>query len=524
MRWVIFFLIFVAGVCQATEVFVSPTGDDGTGDGSRGNPYKTAKTQWAALSDGDILTCLAGTYDEVTQGSAANMTSLDPGAGIDNTTFRGDPLATAATVIFECTESTGPFISFNEDGTTLDGFTVKNHDLNQEAVFISGDDATVNNVIFDGCLNQQFNYDLEFSTVKGGTITNCSFINNGSNDYFDIRLRGDGTSDLDIFYLANNQHNSPADMIPGGADTVGIAGGINALNVDSLLIEGCVGWNSGGDETGLNHDFIRFDECDRAKVKRCRFYRNRKTAAGEIYVDGSVTNTHRMNDCDFIALAADANCDTMLVTECVVKGAGHGFNGPTTGDDMDLLTISYCVFDSTWDDGIFIPGTTNGATIKYNVLGDNGDNGIDVQGDNVTVTNNTVVRAWSSPILVQAAATTVAISRNIVYDRRDPASLVLVTETTGATSITWTENVYHDPDGSGVYSDQGSSRSFPEWQAQSNDVGGAEKDPKLWRPMHDPGGYIPPFRGYYSIYMGALRSMRWTTRRDWPGAYAPWER
>ena len=52
-----------AGVAAAATIYVSPTGNDETGDGSRGNPYASpAKGVSSASRDGDEVVLLKGTY------------------------------------------------------------------------------------------------------------------------------------------------------------------------------------------------------------------------------------------------------------------------------------------------------------------------------------------------------------------------------------------------------------------------------------------------------------------------------
>ena len=57
--------LFLCGITNATTYYISPTGNDATGNGSAANPWKTLfKATSTATGTGDIIHVNAGAYTE----------------------------------------------------------------------------------------------------------------------------------------------------------------------------------------------------------------------------------------------------------------------------------------------------------------------------------------------------------------------------------------------------------------------------------------------------------------------------
>ena len=56
--------LLLAPAATAADVYVSTTGNDGLGDGSSGNPFRTIQHGVEASAAGDTVRVLAGTYTE----------------------------------------------------------------------------------------------------------------------------------------------------------------------------------------------------------------------------------------------------------------------------------------------------------------------------------------------------------------------------------------------------------------------------------------------------------------------------
>ncbi len=86
-------LLAVALNAGATVYYISPSGNDVTGDGSLGNPWKTlVKATTAVTTAGDLIHVLAGTYTETTTCNLAVGVSLS-GDGQYNTILRSNVTA-----------------------------------------------------------------------------------------------------------------------------------------------------------------------------------------------------------------------------------------------------------------------------------------------------------------------------------------------------------------------------------------------------------------------------------------------
>lgn len=77
--------LMVSIFVNATTYYISPSGNDATGNGTQGNPWKTlSKASTVATAFGDIIQLTAGTFNETAQINIAPGVSLT-GAGIDVT-------------------------------------------------------------------------------------------------------------------------------------------------------------------------------------------------------------------------------------------------------------------------------------------------------------------------------------------------------------------------------------------------------------------------------------------------------
>ena len=66
-RLLILPLLLLSLSLVATKIYISPTGNDGTGDGSISTPYLTLEAAWADASAGDTIYLRGGTYEFTTR-------------------------------------------------------------------------------------------------------------------------------------------------------------------------------------------------------------------------------------------------------------------------------------------------------------------------------------------------------------------------------------------------------------------------------------------------------------------------
>jgi hypothetical protein len=107
--------------------YISPTGNDTTGDGSSGNPYLTMTKALTVVSAGDTISLLAGTYTSTNWPVQKLFTSINVvGTGIGSTIFDGTGMAAAA------------YCGIIETGGTLSfsGIRFQNFDLSTGNAFV----------------------------------------------------------------------------------------------------------------------------------------------------------------------------------------------------------------------------------------------------------------------------------------------------------------------------------------------------------------------------------------------------
>ncbi len=142
------------------DVYVSPTGDDTTGDGSRTNPLKTIAAGIAGVYPSGTVHIANGTYNEHDLTINKDMTIV--GAGQANTTVNA--------------EGNGRIFTVNSGITlTIQNLTLVNGNANYGGAILNYGDLTVENCTFTDNTATQGG-----AIFSGGplTVKNCTFTNN----------------------------------------------------------------------------------------------------------------------------------------------------------------------------------------------------------------------------------------------------------------------------------------------------------------------------------------------------------
>src|SRR5690606_7327633 len=71
------FIFFFAVTAKATTYYISTTGNDATGDGSIGSPWKTLYKATSVVTSGNIIHVNAGTYTETLTSTLAVGVSIE---------------------------------------------------------------------------------------------------------------------------------------------------------------------------------------------------------------------------------------------------------------------------------------------------------------------------------------------------------------------------------------------------------------------------------------------------------------
>jgi hypothetical protein len=125
------------------NLFVSTTGNDSTGDGSIGNPWRTIQYGVNQLSAGDILNIRAGTYDEMVTASGSISGTLDnyitiQGYNSENVTIDGESTRASNLII------QGDYIKLSNI-TFKDSYGDSGVILESASVGVIADDITIEN-------------------------------------------------------------------------------------------------------------------------------------------------------------------------------------------------------------------------------------------------------------------------------------------------------------------------------------------------------------------------------------------
>ena len=135
-------LMLVAGQAFAASIYISPTGNDTTGDGSIGSPYRTLAKAGSVAVAGDTVYARGGTYSA----SHENLAAYSGAAG-NPITFTNYPGEHA---VFDGTGHTftsGESILDLGNHVVVDGFEVKNNPAGSGIVAWEVHDVTISNCI-----------------------------------------------------------------------------------------------------------------------------------------------------------------------------------------------------------------------------------------------------------------------------------------------------------------------------------------------------------------------------------------
>ncbi|MBP6025490.1 PKD domain-containing protein [Ferruginibacter sp.] len=148
MKVILFFLsLCLSTISQAATYYISPSGNDATGNGTAANPWKTlAKATSTVTTFGDIIHVNAGTYTETTKSNLARGVSIE-GAGFATTIIKSNITGQWSTLLqLDSPQDTNGGQSIS--GVTLDGqYVNETNNKTWIAIWISGR----SNVIIHDC-------------------------------------------------------------------------------------------------------------------------------------------------------------------------------------------------------------------------------------------------------------------------------------------------------------------------------------------------------------------------------------
>lgn len=347
------------GFASESTIYVATTGDDVTGDGSPGNPYRTIQKGISMASSGDTVSVASGTYFQ-------NITLKDgvvvQGAGAD------------VTIIDGITGSVVTAIGVGSD-TALDGFTITGGNAaNGGGMLNSNSSPTVTNCIFynnsawdggGGMFNDQSSpivTNCIFSSNSAGwgggmfngtsppMVTDCTFsgnsaVNGGGGMYNYDHSSPTVTNCIFSGNLAmwgggvNNDESSPTVANCTFSSNSATAGGGGMSNGGaSPTVTNCILWDNGGE--------IYSDATSTPMVTYCDiqggYAGDSNIDADPMFVDPAGGDYHLRPDSPCIDMGSNAAVPGWLTTD--FEGDTRILDGDGDGQAIvDMGADEYCV-------------------------------------------------------------------------------------------------------------------------------------------------------------------------------------
>jgi hypothetical protein len=205
---------FSATASAATTWYVSTTGNDISGDGSAGNPWKTITYALTQVSAGDTIIVGPGTYVEYTGNPSAGCAVMVPwyaeGAGGLTIQSSDGPENT----IIDCGWA-GWGVQIVSNDITFEGFTVKNAYslINQ----VGGNDHVLNNLI----LTDFVNYGMSVMAAHDCTFSDITIHTNDVSNSNNRLVKG---IDIQEYGSGGNTYNTFEDITIYDIETTGTYG------------------------------------------------------------------------------------------------------------------------------------------------------------------------------------------------------------------------------------------------------------------------------------------------------------
>jgi len=400
--------IVISMVASADDHYVSPTGDDGTGDGSVGNPWKTIVHAESQSNDGDNIILENGTYNEV----PASLNTIYIDKSIDIYTRYADG---SVTVKINDGSASKAFYLNEPMGGGLYNLTIEGDgDNNYLSVGIDINEGTENYTISRCTFQNIASTAIQFqenggSRCNNGTVDRTVFIdcNRGitfqdsmndmsvSNCYFDVNASGDGiymgapteTSYFYDLYIHNNTfaNNDTAD------DEYAIL--LQTSNYGNGFTDFIIENNTFGTiSEGWNNSAIRINDLNSGTIQYNMFYSYGSDTGDVVLVDliQKCTNmTIRHNTFgDSVIYSGSDN----YATHTLIGIAESGYDNTITNNTFYISNTTTCVKvvggnNYNIRDNIFYTNTST-AISAYSPTSKN-IIGLDITNNTIYRTNNT---------------------------------------------------------------------------------------------------------------------------------------
>lgn len=381
-------LLFLCS-CSHAIIYVDVAGNDTTGDGTIGNPYATPNGAYVHTSNGDTISCNAGTY---TIATTFDIT------GKNNVSFvktSGDVKFTTGNNIY--------FFRIYADGISIDGYEFLVGDANTHNIVGNGaDDCVIKNcIILD---------DVLLVNCDGWTIDNNIITNVSSGNGAVVLANGSDNNTISNNVCTNSYYwgigiggkyggataNCKNNIIEGNTITGCTSHGINLFESSGNIIRN--NFIANGKAMGLHDDTTPIDG---GETENYNFWYNNivyncgidnPVNGCGISIEGVVGSKFYNNTIVYcrasgvvISSSADlTNCEKIVVTNNIFYNCGYNATG---NFKYQMLLLEYSPTEMTIDNNCFYdPRNTD---IFYNNLTSTGYtdtelNATNFAGNNVT--------------------------------------------------------------------------------------------------------------------------------------------
>ena len=251
---IILFLVFSNIVIAQNTYYISPMGNDATGDGSFGNPWWSMMTAWSHLSAGDTLYLRGGKYSYTDQQWLKNINGAS-GNLIQVLAYPGEiPIVSRGTTYTISAYNCGVYFAgdyFHFKGIDFSGYYQVNND-----VWSGLRVADSNHNIFENLSIHDNGQGLRLhGNCDDNLVLNCDFYNNYDPVSTIPYDNGDGCE------IAFNTNTSSVNTLRGCRSWYNADDGFDGwLDEGKLIIDNCWSWmngykedhsTEGGDGTGF---------------------------------------------------------------------------------------------------------------------------------------------------------------------------------------------------------------------------------------------------------------------------------
>ncbi len=343
-----------------STVYVSPTGNDVTGDGSQANPYQTIKQALSVLNNNGIVILSSGIYNLTGDYNIA-FTENATITGTDqiNTIIDAGKLGTIFVIPSNVIVNLENLTLINGKNTNGGGAIVNSGTVALTNCNLTGNIATSSST-GGGAIYNTGTVTINNSTVNqntattgnGGAIYNSGTLNINSST-FNSNRAGNGGGAVDNYNYNNvTVINS---FFSGNSCGTRHGGAIDnwkdVSSVGNVIVTGCTFIANSATQSG---GAFNVDDGCTATVTNCTFTNNTAERAGAVSIwDSSSVN---ITDCTFTGNSVAStsrgyggainshNYSTAIITNCTFVNNTAAINGGAVSNFKGTMTITGCTF------------------------------------------------------------------------------------------------------------------------------------------------------------------------------------